>query len=204
MESLCIVGGKGNMGRRYASICRFLGINHFPADVGDPIEYATHYVIATPTDTHLDIIFGLHEKFGKKISILCEKPFTTDPSEIVKLSWLRSNVYMVNNYAFYPGFLESTLGPTVYDFYNSGPHGLAWDCIQLLELASASVKLLNQSPIWQCQINGIRMQREPLDLAYVEMIRAFWTGKTKSLWGKDRIVSAHRKAASFLQTGQLS
>jgi len=199
MQSLCIVGGNGNMGKRYQAICRFLGINHFVADPSTktPIKDASHYLIATPTAMHLENILDIRDKYGGLI--LCEKPFVTNVDELGRLQEIPANVFMVNNYAFYPGLSDRLDGTTLYSFYNSGPHGLAWDCIQLLHLARSTVKLVGKSPIWKCQINGTKLNRETLDLAYVEMIRTFWQGSTKKLWGKKDIIDAHFKAARFEQ-----
>ena len=180
------------MGKRYQAICRFLGINHFVADPSTKttLKEASHYLIATPTDKHLSSISEVRQISDSPI--LCEKPIALGECPDIP-----PEVYMVNNYAFYPGVHDRKDAATVYDFYNCGPHGLAWDCIQLIHLANSTVRLHKKSPIWKCQINGVRLNRECLDLAYVEMIRAFWQRRTKNLWGKADITAAHYKAARF-------
>jgi len=193
MQRICVVGGNGNMGKRYRSICDFLGINHVATDVGEDVPDASHYIVATPTETHVDLSI----KLAKRGNVLCEKPIAFD---VEPLNALPRNVFMVNNYAFYPSVTSSVLRTTVYDFYNCGPHGPAWDCIQIIYLANSSCKILNTSPIWKCQINGVKLNREGLDLAFCEMVRAFWRDDKKRLWDKTDIIKAHSKTLAFINS----
>jgi len=197
MQRICIVGGGGNMGKRYRAICKFIGIAHVSVDVGETVPEASHYIVATPTETHVDLSI----KLARNGRVLCEKPMAFDMG---KLNDLPRNVFMVNNYAFYPGVLNSTPRSTVYDFYNCGPHGPAWDCIQIIYLANSSCKILNTSPIWKCQINGVKLNREALDLAFCEMVRAFWKGQDKLLWNKADILKAHSKTLAFIASSEVS
>jgi hypothetical protein len=107
---------------------------------------------------------------------------------------------MVNNYAYYCDGIIETVGDTHYDYYNSGADGLAWDCIQLIHLAKSGVGYLrNDSPIWDCMINGTRLNRELIDMCYVKMIKDFESdGELYGrLWGSKDIEAAHNKVMAY-------
>lgn len=198
-RSICIVGGRGNMGRRYQAICEFLGIPYHISDVDDELVDTSHYLIATPTEKHADNIFEIlaTQKPGKLV--LCEKPIAlASPHRWPNLETAlrrfneKHPLYMVNQYSFYPGINAKGM-VTLYDYYNSGPHGLEWDCIQLTHLAQSEVKYLKKSPIWKCIINGMPLSRDRLDQCYVEMVRSFFKEDTAKLWGIEDVVASHRK-----------
>ena len=198
-----IIGSKGNMGRRYSTILSSLGVDWIGFDLGYEFVHQSldTYIVATPTATHMDIV----EKLGwnKRVKILIEKPVVKvtqihPPAELwpVRRSISRGNqVFMVNQYAYYPGINESK-GDTIYDYYKSGDDGLGWDCIQLLQLAKGSVFLSNQSPVWFCSINGLILSRDVLDRCYVEMVNDF-LNDGKKLWGWNEIRNATEKSYTW-------
>jgi len=92
------------MGRRYERICKYLGhavdgwdIAGYPLGAGINLAY-DGVIIATPTDTHCEII-----KFiGGGKPILCEKPITTDITELPELLDIPGlNLRMINQYEYY-------------------------------------------------------------------------------------------------------
>jgi hypothetical protein len=202
------------MGKRYVRILEYLEYNHSIEDIhGDsyPLGFGelhpTHYIIATPTESHINI---LEQTCGRReflhlepAKILVEKPiFTTDDSmkAMISLRHLEAKghkIYMVNNYAYYP--FKPVKGKTTYDFYNSGGDDRAWDCIQLIHLAEDGVDISGLSPLWECIVNGTRLNRERLDYCYVEMIEDFLSDNKRhgKLWGYEDIYKAHEEVIVY-------
>jgi hypothetical protein len=210
MISTCIIGGLGNMGRRYAAILASEGMPYTIIDKGDSLprihDGATHFIIATPTDTHGRILRMVAEKYKEPVNILVEKPVVKLGGTLRGLRPVERaldaghNVYMVNQYAYYSHGITEGKGPTWYDYYNSGPDGLAWDCIQLIHLAKGGIGFLAQnSPVWNCGINGRSLNRELIDLCYVKMIKDFLSNGAAygRLWGWDDIKDSHAKALEY-------
>jgi hypothetical protein len=202
------------MGQRYAAILDYLEYDYGIEDV-DMTSYPecfgqrhpTHYIITTPTESHINILeqtCGLREYLRiSPAKILIEKPiFTTEDSasalkSLQSLSERGHKIYMVNNYAYYP--FKPVRGKTTYDFYNSGKDDRAWDCIQLIHLAEDGVDVGGVSPLWECIINGTRLNRERLDYCYVEMIEDFLSDNRRhgKLWGYEDIYAAHEKVIEY-------
>lgn len=216
---VCVIGHMGNMGRRYSSILDYLEVDWVGCEEGHPVPpFATHYIIATPTDTHAEMINLIGREPNSNKRILVEKPVCVmtsihPPKELAAIQAARAqgrgnSVYMVNQYAYYPG-VDVINGITSYDFYNSGNDGIGWDCIQLLHLARGRVFLKNESPIWKAKINGIILDRDLVDQCYVDMIKDF-VGPRKNLWGWHNIKEAHEKAYKWTKentdrrTGQVN
>ena len=205
---LCIIGGKGNMGRRYAAIANMENMYFHSIDVNDPIPTDfTHYLIATPTETHEAVLTNLCNMREEPVKVLIEKPYTIIKNNdmnafqvLGKLSTLGHKIYMVNQYAYYSHDLCDNEGPTYYDYYHSGKDGIMWDCIQIIHLARNGVKFLNnQSPIWHCMINGVKLNRELIDLCYVKMLKDFCSdGKLYGrLWGIRETRQAHQAVMKY-------
>lgn len=207
MKNILIVG-YGNMGKRYGAILKWLNHPFFICDVDQawyPVAKeveASHVIFTTPTECHMDHIKELHSR-QVDMKCLIEKPFWTETycdkqykrnSELLKDL---PNVYMVNNYAYVPGVQDST-GETIYDHYNSGPHGLSYDCIQLLYLANDldRTKLRNTSPVWKCIINGVRLTLEDVQMSYIEMLLDF-LGESKNGWGMLAAQRAHARIKEY-------
>lgn len=198
-NSVCLIGADGNMGRRYKAILNEINIKFCSVDIGDRWpDSAHHYIIATPTDTHLEMIAKINEPDAR---ILVEKPLCR-LSSMLRIQTVRDackdhtdKLFMVNQYAYIP-WVEKGIGPTIYDYYNTGRDGLGWDCIQLIHLAKGYLSLRNKSPIWQCTINGLPITRGMVDRAYIEMIRDFLSDGElhQKLWGWDDITKAIERA----------
>lgn len=198
MTKVCIIGNKGNMGRRYAAVCDYLDIEHWgwdrnPRDYNaDDFKDTTHVIIATPTKRHIIDIQNLKDFLAFKGPILCEKPIATNITELKYIDY--DNLYMVNNYQYlYQGNYGSH---TTYEYYHSGNDGLAWDCIQLFKFTDDSPYLKNQSPIWKCSLHGKKLSKNDIDQSYIDMIKDF-TGPMKYCWGKDIIIDLHLKVAKY-------
>lgn len=195
---VCIVGINGNMARRYKAICLWLGLPVTGYDVGashrlkeQAIGDATHIIVATPTDTHYDVLSEiklLNIETSSK-SILCEKPVSKLRSQVKNLLEWFPNFFMVNNYVYMDRSPKENSDNTWYSYFKTGDDGLLWDCIQVIHLAKGVFELETLSPTWLCQINGQIIKRVSVDSSYVEMIKDF-TGPQERLWGKGDILAA--------------
>lgn len=205
--SVCVIGSKGNMGRRYMAILRKLGVIHQGVDLWDQVPEHDHYIVATPTDTHTEVLMDLMQmKTYQKI--LVEKPVTKDPSQLRRLAHMAKmgghKVYMVNQYAYRghsrkkPGAKPAT-ELTEYDYFNTGKDGLLWDCIQLIHMAEAEVRLSTVSPVRNCRINGRIYDSATTDHLYVSMIRDFIRAR-KWLWPIADTVKTHERIHDYAQS----
>lgn len=173
---ICLVGGKGRIGRRYKSIMDWNKIPYVVYDVDTPdidLYSFDKYIIATPTDTHVKLLKDLEGTI-----ILCEKPISKNPFEIPVFP----NAYCVNNYQYVAKLMkQSPPYQMSYDYYQTGPDGLYWDLSQILYMdPQATIK--NQSPKWNVQINGNFVAYRTLEESYVRMILDFDRGFYKNLW----------------------
>lgn len=179
------------MGRRYKAIFNHLGVDYAEFDskthehIHSYAKLASGFLIATPTVTHVDLIFQLAPY---KKPILCEKPITRDPTELAAVLMLKPKLQMVNQYAFMP--IGRGKKPTHYDYFRTGGDGLEWDCINVIGLAKAGVKVKNHSPVWDCQINGKKLSLSDIDGAYMKMVRAWLNDPVPNL---DYIKTSHNK-----------
>lgn len=195
LEKPLIVGANGTMGRRYAAILRHLHITPICRDVLDPDPEPGSYdsvIIATPTNKHVnDVIW--YGRYG--VPILCEKPFSTDITEIRSFAERHPDIQLnlVNQYKSLD--YHASEGITSYDYFNSGKDGLAFDCVSILALARGPVHLDSRSPVWSCWLNGAHVKIERMDNAYIQMIRTWLMGNLDT--GIDYILEAHEKAAAW-------
>lgn len=200
MKRVCILGGKGNMGRRYATVLRYLGIYPLPIDLDATLQERRHalgccegIVIATPTKQHY---WDVLELAALRKPLLVEKPLATNMKHVgnaVELCRsLGTSLAMINQYMKLDD--PSSEGPSFYDYWNHGRDGFAWDCISVVALARGSISLAEKSPLWRCQLNGKRLSVADMDTAYIEMIRA-WASDPQPSY--DYITSAHEKVIQF-------
>lgn len=208
--NICILGSEGNMGRRYAAICEYLGfkttgydlkLNNLK-DLANDLLCFTHCIIATPTRQHTYSLQDVEICGNKRLKVLCEKPIGLEPEDMDQVQYLIEmgySIYMVNNYAYYSEDIATRVGPTHYKYYNSGNDGLAADCIQLIHLANDSIELNNKGVIWDCMINGVKLNRENIDLTYIKMLKDFFSNGELygRLWGFKDILRAHDKVKKF-------
>lgn len=202
-NKVLILGGYGNMGKRYATICKFLGCSVDIADIGTPepldwkVKRAQAVIIATPTKHHREHIFAV-ERCKPGVPILCEKPVATLDCDLD--SYDDICLRMVNQYQYLiePNWEPRPTDYTLYDFYNSGGDGLHWDCINLIGLdTTGKIILRRESPIWRCKINGQEINRSDIDLSYVLMVQDWLTRPEPNL---EYMKKAHKKVLTMLNS----
>lgn len=196
MKKVCIVGGRGNMASRYRSIFDMLGVEVVVWDIDEKPDTADvdGFLVATPTPTHFDVLTAL---IPMKKPILCEKPVVKTIEELEQIKSLCSlydtPFQVVMQYCWLTDPLN--LGPSRYDYFKHGNDGLLWDCFQIVALAKGDVELGEKSPIWDCVINGQRLNIAAMDFAYIEMIRSWIERPGAQPW--DFIIECHQKVLNY-------
>ncbi len=204
-----ILGANGSMGRRYTAILKHLGHDVLGADLPD-ISHGSEFdglviseigasdgvIIASPTSEHAHQVDWIMRKTWTPI--LCEKPLSMS-RDVVEDLCNRADRHglklrMVNQYSFICDSTEEL--PTIYNYYRTGNDGLAWDCTSILALAKGDVVLGNNSPYWNCMINGQLLSLADMDGAYVAMLQD-WIKDPKA--DTAYIRSAHEKVAAYLE-----
>lgn len=178
-----IIGCNGSMGKRYKAILDFLQIpqsEHVDVRQGKLDYNASHFIIATPTSTHFDIL----KQLPFEANVLCEKPLALD-SKTVEEMLLYANkskmkFRMVLQYVHQfdeqkirqmTGYLARNIPPmSYYDYFRHGNDGLEWDCLQIVALTKDVPSLRETSPIWRCKINGVDLDVAKMDDCYCEEI----------------------------------
>lgn len=202
--SILLVGADGNMGGRYQAVLRFLNEEY----VGVDKQHNRHYVaqqaaasdgiiIATPTDTHLDLLRDFHA-YGKPV--MCEKPLSKDPkglSEVLDL-YRKSGTPLNMIYQYQELANPHSVGTTIYDYFRHGSDGLAWDCIQIIGLAKWALEISEASPYWTCAINGWTLELSDMDGAYVNHIEHWMREPGQDL---GEIQAIHDKTFEFHKRG---
>jgi hypothetical protein len=198
--SILIVGSEGSMGKRYQAILEYLGKEFGCIDKGSTFaqikEHAsrsTGVIIATPTDTHTEIIYEILPT-GKPI--LCEKPITKDVAELTQLfaDIKASNIHFNMMFQYKNLVPEFGSGESSYDYFRHGNDGLFWDCLQIIGLAKGKVILEEKSPTWHCTINGHRLNSAHMDGAYITSVNSFLRGQPQDL---DELLRIHKKTAGY-------
>jgi predicted dehydrogenase len=201
---IMLLGGKGNMGQRYAAILRRLSVRTVICDVGDdPLLHkdVSGVIVVTPTRQHHESIL---EVAPLKVPILCEKPVTLEPSTLPELrdKLIRLGVPSFSMVHQYRHFETSGNGHSIYDYFKHGNDGLIWDCFQIIALAKGSILVGEESPVWYCQVNGKQLDLREMDYAYVTEISA-WINHIKNGTqpeiGWDYIIDSHQKVDMFYQ-----
>lgn len=207
---IIVVGYRGNMGQRYTAILDYLkhpwfGIEamgvHYDKQMDQPVSglHAMEYhsvIICTPTHTHMDMI----KKYRNlNLPILCEKPVSFELEDIEYLKNNNINIAMVNQY----DGLGGNGGATYYNFYNSGKDGIEWDCINIIGQASQEKAFIsNESPVWECCINGKKLELNDVNQGYVDMLGS-WIKKPEA--NIDYIVKSHKRVLEgFYEKGTYS
>lgn len=193
---VCVIGDRGVMGKRYSAILKYLKVPFCGHDIGDThgektsqILQSSHFIIATPTKVHDDSI-NLINAHRNNVQILCEKPIVRHKVDSIFANCERkqNKLFCVNQYQYLSASLFQIGGITHYDYYNHGKDGLEWDCFQIMALGKGDITLKEDSPVWDCWINGTKASISEMDGAYVEMIKDF-LGEQKHMWPKDLIIS---------------
>lgn len=198
-----IFGNQGNMGKRYAAILKYLGHEIGGCDAEEDPDFVDFdkIIIATPTHTHLALLHYL-KSFNKPI--LCEKPFINDPLNfeydlkpyLKEASNKKLQITMVDQYEhLVPKHTDPSL-TTMYDYYQSGNDGLAWDCINIIWYAKSKINLINEGPIWCCCVNGYPLSRNFVDHSYISMIRDWIENPYEPQY--DLILAKHKKVLDYL------
>lgn len=196
---ICLLGHNGSMGRRYQAILKSLGQEFKGIDINDDynqihLDY-THYIVATPTNTHYRIVKDL---IPKKKPILCEKPISKNLDEVKDL-YRKANgrLTMTLQYACLPQEPTDT-GESVYNYYNHGQDGLYWDCLQIVTLARGDVFLGENKPFWTCSLNGRRFELGQMDYAYHDFVKLWLDGKIGGPNMNDTVIRGHEKVAEMI------
>lgn len=173
-KTIHIIGNLGNMGRRYASILRYLDINctgHDRDTIPDSnlMKSADGFIIASPTALHLRHCESLFQ-YGRPV--LAEKPLTTDLKLLDCFEFKnKSNLEhltLVNQYSYLVG--PENNGETYYSYFKSGSDGLYFDCLNVIGMAKSKPQLDNLSPVWSAKLNGKKLFSSQMDMAYVNMV----------------------------------
>lgn len=188
---ILIIGGYGNMGRRYATILKHIGEEFKIFD--DPSNDNNHEIggiafdraiICTPTRHHFDYCKKL---LDMDKPFLCEKPLTFDRQEAEALMQ-HPNVmrgHVVNNWTYALG--EEKFDKLVYNYYHTGNDGLIWDVCQLVLLADrnkAKLSVFRKSPIFMAVAYNAKTKMyttvtlEDIHQSYVTMLKNFCKGKS--------------------------
>lgn len=197
MRKVGIVGGLGNMGQRYATILKSMGIKPLIIDEKIPDSFsllcsAEGLIIATPTKSHeQDCI----DCFVYGVPIMCEKPLIKDSERVKNLMAIANsskvNLTCVGQYRHLVG-KSNEKNNTIYNYYKHGNDGLIWDCYQIIGLAEGLVTLQEDSAKWHCIINGNPIKLEKMDDAYIQEIRCFV--EQKNTLASNEVILWHEKA----------
>lgn len=202
---IALIGSEGSMGTRYKAILNYLQEPftsldtklEMPKDkIIERAKACEKIIIATPTHTHLEY---LRELLPTKKSILCEKPITKSLDQLNELHTFcaRSGLKysMVMQYKELSGLTSEPGRASSYNYFRSGDDGLAWDCIQIIALARGPISLRNDSPTWECVINGKTQNIRDMDYAYIAMTKKWLEGSLDQ--SLDEILKAHQKVLEF-------
>jgi len=183
---IALIGGRGNIARRYQAVLNYLEQPFRIIDIGDSkslLEGCEKAIIATPTDAHEEWCW---ECSYLKIPFLCEKPLSKKKESIQAMMARDVVGYVVNNWAFVStNFNGKAPTSLFYDFYNTGKDGLVWDVCQLILLAdksNCSLEVRTDSYYWDAAWGEETIPYSAIEQSYMQMIRAFVDGDTQKLW----------------------
>lgn len=220
MKNVLIIGGHGNMGRRYIEILSKMrcvkNISIYDQDdyitdlhynrLDKVIESNDFIIITTPTDLH-----GLYltRALDKNKKVLCEKPITKELDELRSILNHENikNFRMVNNweYAFKEAVSrneQASSEDTIYNYHHSGNDGLGYDCIQLIYLAVGKLRLSNDSQSWYSYVNGFKIRKADVINGYNTMLINFLTNSIKEQ-SHERLIRAHEVARDITYAHRL-
>lgn len=208
---IALIGSEGSMGKRYQAVLTHLR-EPFTAldkikDKEDHIEAsvrsADKILLASPTDTHVAL---LRKYLPLKKPILCEKPVCRDLDELIELHAECSRngwrYQMVMQYRELDIPFKTPDRWSYYNYFRHGNDGLAWDCTQTIALANGPVSLKEDSPIWECAINGQILSIKDMDRAYVEHTRKFINGTLDQTM--DDIMTIHKKVHAWKEANEIA
>lgn len=183
---IALIGGAGNIGRRYQAILHVLRVPFKIFDLNDPLDWTgiKKAIITTPTSLHFESISQCQKA---SIPFLCEKPISKNVQDLKELEKMKTSGFMVNNYQFLekdPRFPHSPK-QIAYDFYNTGRDGLLWDVCQLVylsEIYKANLIIRRKSWTWKLLFNDFPVPYQAIEKSYYDMIKCFIDGNTEDLW----------------------
>lgn len=182
-DRVLLLGDKGSIGRRYASILTYLKIPWVGRDSNtsklmiDPLD--TEYekaIVAVPTDMHYKYCKALLEM---GIPFLCEKPLSKDPEECEDL--LRRDKEWIGHVVCNYQYVFKGTKPVSYNYYKTGKDGLYWDCAQLIYL-NKGVVIETKSPCLEVVSLNKVISYEEIERSYVSMVSDWYKGKTETMW----------------------
>lgn len=203
---ILIVGSEGAQGKRYQSILKYLGHRFCCLDktVSPPpntvLKEITGIIIATPTDTHLNLV---RFYMSLKKPFLVEKPLSKDIDALSCLlkDGLSTNLKLSMVAQYRHLLTQFTIGNSHYDYFRHGNDGLAWDCLQIVGFARGKVELKEESPIWDCTINGEVLNIRDMDRAYVIEVEQWLHNKNQMEPGF--VLEMHQKVREYQECGRL-
>lgn len=192
------------MGKRYQAILKYQDVPFECLDLDNLedgpalLSKAEKIIIATPTDTHLNLISMVAPY---KVPVLCEKPITKSRDELLHLEQIAKthslNLTMMMQYSELPGF---AFGPqSYYNYFRHGNDGLIWDCMQIIVLHKGrheDLVLHEKSPVWECKINGRWVDLREMDLAYIDFVSK-WLTKLKTSHSMEYLIQIHDKVRAY-------
>jgi hypothetical protein len=200
MKKVAVIGASGNMGLRYSMILKeycYVDVievdmhNHITCDLSE----CDGFIIATPTDNHL-IDICVYKQWKKPI--LCEKPIVKTKQDydcLIQVITSDVDLSMINQYEF---LNKGNKGHTEYNYFKTGKDGLMWDCINVIGTAKSSYDVKKSSLVWECVLNGDRVDFANIDKAYIANIKAWVNG-----WrNKEYIIMAHEKVLGAINAGK--
>lgn len=196
---IAVIGSEGSMGRRYSSILKYLGKNfkavdktkNYLGEIEDAIKHSSHIILATPTDTHIKELMRIYN-LNRDARILCEKPITKE----IHMFELIKDMDITMQMQYRELVHESMEGYSYFNFYNHGRDGLIWDCFQIIALANGDVDIYEDSPIWECAINGHQLNITDMDMAYITYTDKWIKGYKSDF---DELLLMHKKVEDYAQ-----
>ena len=131
------------------------------------------------------------------VPILCEKPICKDIKQIKDLfsdlKMIPFNMVYQYQYAL-EGAIQKDHERSWYDYYDHGQDTLPWDCIQIIGLAKSYVRLSDKQDVWDCSINGSKLNLRMIQLGYRQMI-THWL--SSGYGDKSKLLEIHEKTIEF-------
>lgn len=201
---IAIIGANGSMGKRYQAILEHLKepFSCFDQEtehnkILKAAILSKGVILCTPTDTHSKFLHDLITVRVKRI--LCEKPIVKNPGDLADI-YARADeadvdLKMVFQYTYKAINSDDGEGDSYYNFFRHGNDGLIWDCLQIIGLARGKVFVYENSPIWQCILNGKKVNFASMDKAYVWFVSEWLKGKIKQ--SPREIIEIHQKCLTM-------
>lgn len=186
---ILLIGGKGAIGRRYASILRHYKVPFqvFDNPTAQPPEIMNlkfdKAIICTPTVTHYFyciVLLNMAKPF------LCEKPLSKYVLDCETLSLHENEALgsMVNNWSYVlkPYLSDYHDYTTIsYDYFHTGSDGLVWDVCQLVHISKKEnlvLRVNRTSDLFQVELQDKHRKNTnilltDIHLSYRHMIHDF-------------------------------